>query len=165
MKKDSLSFDLVQVINPDSKNLIFGQANFIKTVEDVHEALITAVPNIKFGLAFCEASGPRLIRTSGTDEAMIKLATTNAKSVGCGHTFFLFLENAYPINVLNTVLSVPEVVNIYAATSNPLQVVVAQTQQGKGVAGVIDGESPLGVENAKEKKNRHAFLRKIGYKQ
>ena len=164
-KKNSVTLNLVQIVNPDAKNLIFGQSHFIKTVEDIHETLLTAVPGIKFGLAFAEASGPRLIRTSGTDEAMIKLAGENAATVGCGHTFFLFLENAFPINVMNAVSQVPEVVTIFAATANPLQVVVAESAQGRGVMGVIDGGSPLGIENAEEKGKRHAFLRTIGYKQ
>jgi len=162
---NGLTFHLVQVINPDSKNLIVGQSHFIKTVEDIHETLLTAVPNIKFGLAFCEASGVRLIRTSGTDPNMVKLATVNAKNAGCGHTFFLFLENAFPINVLNAVMTIPEVVTIFAATANPLQNVVAESEQGRGVMGVIDGGSPLGIENTEEMKERHSFLRTIGYKQ
>lgn len=155
---------IIQVKNPDAKNLIFGQSHFIKTVEDLHEALTGAVPEIKFGLAFCEASGPRLIRSSGSDESMINLAVKNAKKVGCGHTFFIFLENAFPINVLNQVKMVPEVIRIFAATANPLQVIVGETEQGKGVLGVIDGGSPLGIEKAEDVKARKEFLRKIGYK-
>ncbi|MEK7141210.1 MAG: adenosine-specific kinase [Patescibacteria group bacterium] len=156
--------DVILITNPDAKNLIFGQSHFIKTVEDIHEALVNAVPGIKFGLAFCEASGPRLIRTSGTDEAMVKLAATNAKAVGCGHTFFIFLDNAFPINVLNAVKMVPEVVRIFAATANPLEVIVARTNQGGGVLGVIDGGSPKGIEKATDVTFRKDFLRKIGYK-
>lgn len=154
----------VSVHNPDAKNFIFGQSHFIKTVEDIHEALVESVPGIKFGLAFSEASGPRLIRTSGTDEAMIALAVKNAKEVGAGHTFFVFFENAFPINVLNSIQQVSEVVGIFCATANPTEVVVAQTKLGRGVLGVIDGESPLGVENDKETKKRKDFLRAIGYK-
>ncbi|RJR15093.1 adenosine monophosphate-protein transferase [Candidatus Microgenomates bacterium] len=150
--------------NPDAHNLIFGQSHFIKTVEDIHEALVNTVPDIQFGLAFCEASGPRLIRTSGTNEKLIKFAEKNAKAVGCGHTFFIFLENAFPINVLNNIKHVPEVVRIFAATANPLQIIVAETEQGRGVLGVVDGGSPLGIETEANKKERREFLRKIGYK-
>jgi len=154
----------VKINNPDGKNLIFGQAHFIKTVEDIHEALVSAVPGIKFGLAFCEASGPRLIRTSGTDEAMIKLAVQNAKAVGCGHTFFIFLENAFPINVLNAIKMVPEVVRIFAATANPLEIIVTRTKQGGGVLGVVDGGAPTEVEKESDVHYRKELLRKFGYK-
>lgn len=156
--------EVITIYNPDAKNLIFGQSHFIKTVEDIHEALVGAVPGIKFGLAFCEASGPRLIRTSGTDEAMVKLAATNAKAVGCGHTFFIFLENAFPINVLNTVKMVPEVVRIFSATANPLEVIVARTKQGGGVLGVVDGGPPTRVEKESDIIYRKELLRKFGYK-
>lgn len=155
---------IVSIHNPDAKNVIFGQSHFIKTVEDIHEALVSTVPSIKFGLAFCEASGPRLIRTSGTDEAMVRLAAKNAEAVGCGHTFFLFLDNAFPINVLNAIKMVPEVVRIFAATANPLEVVVARTKQGGGVLGVVDGGSPTGLEKPTDVSYRKDFLRKIGYK-
>lgn len=163
-KTTSLKVELVKIDNPEAKNLIFGQAHFIKTVEDIHEALVTSVPGIQFGLAFCESSGPRLIRTSGTSEGMIDLAAKNAQAVGCGHTFFIFLDNAYPINVLNNLKMVSEVVHIFAATANPLEVVVARTEQGGAVLGVVDGGSPLGVEKPREIKGRKEFLRKIGYK-
>lgn len=156
--------EVITIYNPDAKNLIFGQSHFIKTVEDLHEALVGAVPGIKFGLAFCEASGSRLIRTSGTDKEMVKLATQNAKSVGCGHTFFIFLENAFPINVLNAVKMVPEVVRIFAATANPLEVIVAQTRQGGGVLGVVDGGHPTEVEKESDVVYRKELLRKFGYK-
>jgi adenosine/AMP kinase len=156
--------DVITISNPSAKNLIFGQAHFIKTVEDLHEALVGAVPGIKFGLAFCEASGPRLIRTSGTHEAMIKLAADNALAIGCGHTFIIFLENAFPINVLGAVKMVPEVVRIFAATANGLQVIVAITAQGRGVMGVIDGGSPKGREKPSDRTLRKKFLRNIGYK-
>lgn len=154
----------VTIKNPEGKNLIFGQSHFIKTVEDIHEAMVGAVPGIKFGLAFAEASGPCLIRTTGTDEAMIKLAVTNTKAVGCGHSFLIFLENAFPINVLNAVKMVPEVVRIFAATANPLEVVVARTKQGGAVLGVVDGGSPKGVEKASDVTYRKELLRKFGYK-
>lgn len=156
--------EVITIYNPDAKNLIFGQSHFIKTVEDLHEALVGAVPGIKFGLAFCEASGPRLIRTNGTDEAMIKLAVQNAKAVGCGHTFFIFLENAFPINVLNAIKMVPEVVRIFAATANPMEVIVARTKQGGGVLGVVDGGSPTKVEKESDIIYRKELLRKFGYK-
>ena len=156
--------DVITISNPSAKNLIFGQAHFIKTVEDLHEALVGAVPGIKFGLAFCEASGPRLIRTSGTHEAMIKLAADNALAIGCGHTFIIFLENAFPINVLGAVKMVPEVVRIFAATANGLQVIVAITAQGRGVMGVIDGGSTKGREKPSDRTLRKKFLRNIGYK-
>jgi uncharacterized protein len=154
----------VAIENPQALNLIFGQAHFIKTVEDLHEALVGAVPGIRFGLAFCESSGPRLVRTSGTDPALIDLATRNAVAVGCGHTFFIFLGNAYPVNVLSAVRLVPEVCQIYCATANPVEVIVAATETGRGALGVVDGQPPLGVEAAKDKAARHDLLRTIGYK-
>lgn len=156
--------EIVKITNPDGKNFIFGQSHFIKSVEDLHETMVNAVPGIKFGLAFCEASGPRLIRTSGTDNAMVKLAVTNAKLIGCGHIFFIFLENAFPINVLNAIKMVPEVVRIFAATANPLEVIVARTKQGGAVLGVVDGGSPLGVEKKSDVLYRKELLRKFGYK-
>jgi adenosine/AMP kinase len=156
--------ELVQVINPDAKNFIFGQSHFIKTIEDLHETLVSSVPGIKFGVAFCEASGPRLIRKTGTSESMMELAVKNAQAVGCGHTFFVFLDNAFPINVVNGIKAVPEVVRIFCATANPLQVLVAESDQGRGVLGVIDGSSPLGVEDKDGEKSRKDFLRTIGYK-
>jgi uncharacterized protein len=155
---------VVPIANPDAYNVIFAQSHFVKTVEDVHEALMSCVPDIKFGLAFCEASGERLIRTSGTSEKMISLATQNAKNVGCGHSFFVFLENAYPINVLNAIKMIPEVVHIFAATANALEVAVVETPQGRGVMGVIDGGKPEGIEDEEDRKKRIKFLRTIGYK-
>lgn len=155
---------VIPVSNPEAKNLIFGQSHFIKTVEDIHEALITSVPNIQFGLAFCEASGPRLIRVSGTHQGMIDLAQKNAMEIGCGHTFFLFLENVFPINILPAIKVIPEIVRIFCATANPVEVMVGETQQGRGVLGVIDGNSPLGIEGPNDIKKRKAFLRDIGYK-
>jgi len=154
----------VSVENPQGLNLIFGQSHFIKTVEDLHEALVGTVPGIRFGLAFCESSGPRLVRTSGTDPALVELAQRNAVAVGCGHTFFIFLGNAYPVNVLGAVRQVPEVCQIYCATANPVEVIVAATDQGRGVLGVIDGQPPLGVEGADAASARHDLLRQIGYK-
>lgn len=155
----------ISVEKPEEVNFILGQAHFIKTVEDMHETLVSAVPGIKFGLAFCEASGKRLIRFSGTDRQMIELAVRNAQSIGAGHSFVVFLgQGFFPINVLNAIKALPEVCRIYCATANPTQVLVAQTQQGRGIIGVIDGQQPTGVEDEDEKTWRKEFLRKIGYK-
>jgi adenosine/AMP kinase len=154
----------VPIENPQGLNLIFGQSHFIKTVEDLHEVLVGAVPGIRFGLAFCESSGPRLVRTSGTDPALVDLAARNALAVGCGHTFLIFLGNAYPVNVLGAVRQVPEVCQVYCATANPVEVIVAATARGRGVLGVVDGQPPLGVEGAGEAGARYELLRKIGYK-
>lgn len=159
-----MTIDTVTVHNPAAKNFIFGQSHFIKTVEDLHEILVSSVPGIQFGLAFCESSGPRLIRTSGTNIAMIKLAAKNAKHVGCGHTFFIFLENVFPINVLNAVKMVPEVVRIFCATSNSVEVIVGRTKQGGAVLGVVDGGSPIGVEKQSDVAGRKKLLRTFGYK-
>jgi hypothetical protein len=145
-------------------NFILGQSHFIKTVEDIHEALVGTVPGIKFGIAFCESSGPRLIRWSGTDEHCIALAKKNAQAVGAGHSFIVFLANVFPINVLNAVKNVQEVCRIYCATANPVEVLVAETEQGRGIIGVVDGGSPLGVESEKEIEERKSLLRKFGYK-
>ncbi len=159
-----MELQVVPVEKPDEINCVLGQAHFIKTVEDVHEALVTSVPGIQFGFAFCEASGPRLVRYTGTDPEMVELAKKNALQIGAGHVFVLFLRNAYPINILNALKQVPEVVRIFAATANPLQVIVAETEQGRGVLGVVDGFSPLGVETEEDIQKRKAFLRTIGYK-
>ena len=160
-----MELKVVKIEKPDEVNLIFGQAHFIKTVEDLYEALVTSVPGIKFGLAFCESSGPRLIRHTGTDPDLENLAIQNLQRIGAGHTFLIFLGNAYPINVLNAVKAVPEVVRIFAATANPLEVIVAETEQGRGVLGVVDGGTPLGIEGDEDIQKRKAFLRQIGYKQ
>ena len=159
-----MELHVVRIENPEGLNVIFGQAHFIKTVEDLHEALVGTVPSIQFGLAFCESSGPRLVRTTGTDPALTALAARNAQAVGCGHTFLIVLRNAYPINVLGAVRQVPEVCQIFCATANPVEVVVAATEQGRGVLGVVDGQSPLGVEGERDATARHALLRKFGYK-
>ncbi len=157
--------NIVQIEKPEDINFILGQSHFIKTVEDVHEALVNAVPGIKFGLAFCEASGPCLVRVTGTDDAMVELATKNASNIGAGHSFILFLASGFfPVNVLNVLKSVPEVASIFCATSNPTQVVVAQSDQGRGILGVIDGESPKGIEKKEDVTARKEFLRRIGYK-
>lgn len=157
-------FQIVSIDKPETMNFILGMSHFIKTVEDVHEALIGAVPGIKFGIAFCEASGPRLIRWSGTDETCIALAKKNAQTLGAGHSFIVFLENVFPINVLNAIKSIPEVCRIFCATANPAQVLIAETEQGRGIIGVIDGGAPLGVESEKEIAERKALLRTFGYK-
>ncbi len=160
-----MEFDLVTVNNPNECNVILGQAHFIKTVEDLHEALVGAVPGIRFGLAFCEASGKCLIRSSGTDEVLVELAVQNAQALAAGHLFVIVLgEGYYPINVLKAVQAAPEVCRIYCATANPLQVVIAQTEQGRGVMGVIDGFPPKGVEGPEDVRWRHDLLRAIGYK-
>lgn len=159
-----MELSVVRVENPDGLNLILGQSHFIKTVEDLHEALVGAVPGIQFGVAFCEASGDCLVRHSGTDRKLEELASRNAKAIGAGHSFLVILGNAYPINVLAAVRNVAEVCSIYCATANPLEVVVAETEQGRGILGVIDGRAPKGVEDEGGISWRKAFLRKIGYK-
>lgn len=156
--------ELVPIHNPDGLNVILGQTHFIKTAEDVHEALVNAVPGIRFGVAFCEASGPCLVRVEGTDEGLKALAARNALAVGAGHFFIVFLQGAYPINVLRAIREVPEIVTLFAATSNPVDVVVATTARGRGVLGVVDGEAPKGVEDDAARAERRAFLRTIGYK-
>ena len=155
---------VIKIENPENLNVILGQSHFIKTVEDIHEVLITSSPGIKFGLAFNEASGPCLVRYSGNDEELIKLAVKNAKNVGAGHFFVIFLKEAFPINVLNKIKMVPEVVRIFAASANPMEVIVYETEQGRGVLGVVDGFSPKGEETEKEIKERKELLRKFGYK-
>ena len=150
---------------PEAVNFILGQTHFIKSVEDIHEALVSAVPGIKFGLAFCEASGACLVRWTGTDEAMIELAKKNAQAIGAGHSFIVFMgEGFYPINVLNALKMVPEVCHIFCATANPTEVIVAETEQGRGILGVIDGSAPKGIEDEGGITWRKGFLRKIGYK-
>ena len=155
----------VNIDKPEDTNFILGQSHFIKTVEDLHEALVGAVPGIRFGLAFCEASGKRLVRSSGTDAAAQALAEKNAMEIGAGHSFIIVLgDGFFPVNVLNTVKAVPEVCRIFCATANPTQVLIAQTDQGRGIVGVVDGLPPLGVETAEDVQWRRDLLRKIGYK-
>ncbi|MDD5369082.1 MAG: adenosine-specific kinase [Anaerolineaceae bacterium] len=155
----------IRVEKPDEMNFILGQSHFIKTVEDIHEVLVTAAPGIKFGLAFCESSGKCLIRWTGNDPALIALAQKNAQAIGAGHTFILFLgAGYYPINVLNQVKMVPEVCRIFCASANPVEVVVAETGQGRGILGIIDGSSPKGIEGDEDVTWRKGFLRTIGYK-
>jgi uncharacterized protein len=159
-----MDIKLVGVKVPENLNVVIGQSHFIKSTEDIYEALVNSVLGIKFGLAFCESSGPRLIRNEGTKDDLKDLATKAALEIGAGHSFVLYLEGAYPINVLNALKSVPEICNIYCATANPVQVIVAESEQGRGILGVIDGSSPLGVESESDVESRRAFLRKIGYK-
>ena len=155
----------VKIDKPKTTNFVLGQTHFIKSVEDIHEALVGAVPGIKFGLAFCEASGKCLVRWSGTDPAMIDLAQRNAASLAAGHSFILFLgDGFYPLNVLNTLKTVPEVCRIFCATANPTEVVLAETEQGRGILGVVDGFPPKGIEGEEDIKWRKGFLRQIGYK-
>jgi adenosine/AMP kinase len=161
---DSVKTKVFKIDIPEGINIVFGQSHFIKTVEDLYETLVSSSLLIKFGIAFCEASQQRLIRTDGNDDDMIKMASDAADTVGCGHTFFIFMKDGFPINVLNRIKNVEEVVRIFCATANPLEVIVAETRQGRGVMGVIDGESPVGVETEDDKKTRQEFLRNIGYK-
>lgn len=161
----SIELKSVAIEKPEAINFILGHSHFIKTVEDLHEALVTAVPGIKFGLAFCEASGDCLVRWTGTDDGLIEMAKKNALALGAGHSFIIFLgDGFYPINVLRAVKRVPEVVSIFCATANPVQVVVAETEQGRGILGVIDGEPPQGVEDEDGITWRKNLLRTIGYK-
>ncbi|MEM3715481.1 MAG: adenosine-specific kinase [Nitrososphaeria archaeon] len=164
MSSSIKKIEVIDVPIQHGANVIVGQSHFIKTVEDLYEALVTSVPNIRFGIAFNEASGKRLVRYDGNDEELVKLAVDVALKIGAGHIFVLYIRNAWPINVLNALKNVQEVVRIYVATANPLQVIVAETNQGRGVIGVVDGFTPLGVEDANEKRERYEFLRKIGYK-
>ena len=159
-----MELKLIRLDNPDALNLILGQSHFIKTVEDLYEALAGAIPGLRFGLAFCEASGPALIRHAGTDEDLEALAVRNAEAIGAGHSFIVFLKDAFPINVMHAIKRVPEVCHIFCATANPLQVIVAESDQGRGILGVIDGSSPKGVEDADGIAWRKEFLRTIGYK-
>ena len=160
-----MEIQTVKIEKPEAINFILGQSHFIKTVEDIHEALVGAVPGIKFGLAFCEASGKCLIRWSGTDEAMLELAKQNAQAIGAGHSFILFLgDGFFPVNVLNTIKAIPEVARVFCATANPTEVLVAQTEQGRGILGVVDGSSPNGVKGPEDQAWRKSFLRQIGYK-
>jgi len=159
-----VNLEAVPLDIPAECNLVAGQSHFIKTVEDLAEIVVTTVPGAHFGLAFCEASGPCLIRTEGDTPALIEAAVANARRVGAGHTFYLLLRGAYPINLLNAVKQCPEVAHVFCATANPVQMLVAQTEQGRGVVGVVDGASPRGVEDEAAREQRRSFLRKIGYK-
>jgi len=154
----------VTIEKPESTNFILGQSHFIKTVEDIHEAVVQTSSQMKFGLGFCESSGPALVRWTGNDPKLIELARRNAYNLSAGHTFILFMENGFPINVLNTIKSLPEVCSIYCATANPVEVIIAETDQGRGILGVIDGVKSKGVETEADIKTRKEFLRTIGYK-
>lgn len=161
----AIKLEVVDVPIPQGVNVIIGQAHFIKTVEDLYEALVTSVPGIKFGVAFCEASGKRLIRHEGNDEELRKLAVEVCGKIAAGHVFVVYIRNAWPINVLNAIKNVHEVTRIFAATANPLKVIVAEVEpERRGVLGVVDGHSPLGVETDADREERKKFLRNIGYK-
>lgn len=155
---------VVRIDKPEEMNIILGQSHFIKTVEDLHEALATAAPGIKFGIAFCEASGPCLVRSSGNDEQLTRLASDNALAIAAGHFFIILMTEGYPINVLNAVKQVPEVCRIYCATANPVEVLIAETELGRGICGVIDGYASKGSEGREDLLERKEILRKIGYK-
>ncbi|NJD78231.1 MAG: adenosine monophosphate-protein transferase [Candidatus Methanoperedens sp.] len=154
----------IKIDSPEGANIILGQTHFIKSIEDLYEALISSAPGIKFGLAFSEASGKCLVRSDGNEEELKKAAEINALDLGCGHSFIIFMRNAYPINVLNAIKNVQEVCNIFCATANPVEVIIAQTQMGRGILGVIDGESPKGIETPEDVEDRKKFLQAIGYK-
>jgi adenosine/AMP kinase len=158
------AISVVPVDVPEGLNVILGQSHFIKTVEDLYEALVGSSPHLRFGLAFCEASGPRLVRRAGNDDALVALAVEQALAIGAGHSFVVFLREGFPVNVLNQVKAVPEVCHVFCATANPVQVLVAETDQGRGVLGVVDGGSPLGVEGEDDERARRTLLRDIGYK-
>jgi uncharacterized protein len=160
-----MELKVTPIEKPESLNLILGQSHFIKTVEDLHEALVNSVPNIQFGLAFCEASGPALVRASGSDDALIELARQTALTLGAGHSFVIFLgEGFYPVNVLNAIKATPEVCRIFCATANPVEVILVETDQGRGILGVVDGVSAKGIETEEDVANRKELLRTIGYK-
>jgi hypothetical protein len=154
----------VKIEKPEMTNFILGQSHFIKTVEDIYEAIVQTNPQMKFGLGFCESSGPALLRWVGNDEKLIELAKKNAMSLSCGHCFILFMENGFPVNILNIIKNVPEVCTIYCASANPVEVIVAETEQGRGILGVIDGMKTMGIETESDIKARKELLRKIGYK-
>jgi uncharacterized protein len=154
----------IPIEKPENLNFILGQSHFIKTVEDIHEAIVSTVPQMKFGLAFCESSGPALVRLTGNDPALIELAKKNAYALSCGHCFILFMDNGFPVNILNTIKNVPEVCSIYCATANPVEVIVAETAGGRGILGVIDGMKSKGIETENDIAARKKFLRTIGYK-
>lgn len=164
MTANTLSFRLVPVSKPDDVNVIIGQAHFIKTVEDLHEAIVGVSAHIRFGIAFCEASGERLVRTSGNDDPLVALAAAAAENIGAGHCFVVMLADGFPVNVLGPIRSVAEVCTVFCATANEVDVVVACSERGRGIVGVIDGEPPLGVEDGAAKAARHDLLRAIGYK-
>ena len=154
----------VVIEKPTDMNFILGQSHFIKTVEDMHEAVVMTNPGMKFGIAFCESSGPALVRSSGNDQSLVDIAVKNALNLSCGHSFILFMQNGFPINILNSIKQLPEVCTIYCATANPVEVIIAETAQGRGILGVIDGVKTKGAETSADVQTRKEFLRKIGYK-
>jgi Uncharacterized conserved protein len=160
----AMELKIVRIEKPEETNFILGQSHFIKTVEDIHEGVVQTSPHMKFGLGFCESSGPALVRWTGNDSKMIDLAKRNALNLSAGHTFILFMENGFPVNILNTIKNLPEVCTIYCATANPVEVIIAETDQGRGILGVIDGVKSKGIESEADIKTRKEFLRKIGYK-
>jgi adenosine/AMP kinase len=160
-----MELKIVEIEKPEETNFILGHSHFIKTVEDLYETIVQSVPNVKFGIAFCEASQDRLVRWTGNDQKLIELAQKNARGIGAGHSFIIFIEQAFPINMLNAIKQVPEVCRIFCATANPTQVIVSESPQGRAILGVVDGQSPLGIESSDDITDRKTFLRKIGYKQ
>ena len=160
-----MDYEIVKIDKPEDMNMILGHSHFIKTVEDIHEAVVNTVPGAKFGLAFCEASGPCLVRYTGTDDELIELAKTSAYKIGAGHSFILFMKDMFPVNILNAIKNVPEVCRIFCATANPIEVVILGTELGRGIIGVVDGFKSKGIENDDDIKERKDFLRAIGYKQ
>ncbi|HDT14139.1 MAG TPA: hypothetical protein ENO03_07255 [Candidatus Aminicenantes bacterium] len=159
-----MDIKIVPVDKPEDMNFILGQSHFIKTVEDIHEAVVTTAPHMKFGLAFCESSGPALVRHSGNDESLVEIAAKNALAIGAGHAFLIFMTGGFPVNILNAVKCVPEVCGIFCATANPVEVVLAETEQGRAILGIVDGIRTKGVEGPDGIEWRKGFLRKIGYK-
>jgi adenosine/AMP kinase len=159
-----MELKIVNIKKPEDTNFILGQSHFIKTVEDIHEAIVQTSSQMKFGVGFCESSGPALVRFTGNDPSLIELAKDNAMALSCGHCFILFMEHGFPVNILNTIKNIPEVCTIYCATANPVDVIVAETEQGRGILGVIDGVKTKGIETDEDIKARKEFLRKIGYK-
>ncbi len=159
-----MEIKVVKIDKPEEMNFVLGQSHFIKTVEDIHEAIVNTAPQMKFGLAFCESSGPALVRYSGNDERLIEIAKKNALNLSAGHCFIVFIENGFPVNILNAIKNVPEVCRIFCATANPVEVIIAETESGRGILGVIDGVKTKGIEGEADIKWRKEFLRKIGYK-
>jgi hypothetical protein len=163
-KEVTMQLVTVRIEKPETTNVILGQSHFIKTVEDIYEAIVQTNPQMKFGLGFCESSGPALLRWVGNDQGLIELAKKNAMNIACGHSFILFIENGFPVNILNVIKNIPEVCTIYCATANPIEVIIAETEQGRGILGVIDGMKTKGIETETDIKARKELLRKIGYK-
>jgi uncharacterized protein len=159
-----MELKIIKIDKPEATNFILGQSHFIKTVEDIHEAIVQTNPQMKFGLGFCESSGAALVRWTGNDSKLIEIAQKNAMALSCGHSFILFIDNGFPVNILNAIKNIPEICHIFCATSNPAEVIVAETEQGRGILGVIDGMKTKGIEGEADIKWRVDFLRKIGYK-